>query len=750
LACQPPTLGDVLFLLGFLSAWLLWGLGWSEGSHLFELPADNPLRTHTLVAAALIVIGLAMAVVPRMFAGPRGVLPWMGGLTLGLAACGLLQPISADSASGPGAWILLAILPLLIFEGRSQDSGAKEQPDPLPTLGESLPVALGGVGLGLALTAIATPITRMLPPDGADQAIMVVTFLGLTTLSLWLLGSWLGKQEEEREASRLLICLCLGGMVCALSLRSTASLTRPSGLREVVGLVGLDVADAGTWAFDLLITVVALGPLALLSGSLLHLAHQGRMFLALLAGTGIGIAVEPLISEACTHPDAAFASSWPTIAVAGGICMALVGAIWRPQNSTILAAIFGCLALWWFAPGPAPVLKAWVRFATQPEWVVEHSVGEIALTPGHGGNPRVTLDQRALTGANVRAGIDAKILARSAKDLTFAAETPSALLVGQLDLPRSLGLIDLGFERADRTAFFHAAMPRLEKELFDQAPAGRVPGEILAPGDAWKRLQDGAYDLVLVPAIPERTPNLPLLTDLPPRTRVMAWLDGGAAVARMRLPKRILLVADGVFDLCVGVQLAGADRDEDWFTPGPAAQEPIALKRLSKRPAAWPNLYRALLLERCATGEETSDAIQPRADFLRALAAILRAQKPSSPFESRAEAFEINNKQMTDLAATVQAGASGRFVEETVFGIARVLVKKRRVEAIQEYLAPISTTWGRPLELELALAAADIESLDAQSALKHLQGFVTSDPRLESLQEAAKALLGAQEGPDGD
>jgi hypothetical protein len=272
----------------------------------------------------------------------------------------------------------------------------------------------------------------------------------------------------------------------------------------------------------------------------------------------------------------------------------------------------------------------------------------------------------------------------------------------------------------------------------------------LTPSDAWKRLQDGTYDLVIVPAVSERTPNLPLLSDLPPRTRVMAWLDGGAAVARMRLPKRILLVADGVFDLCVGVQLAGADRDEDWFTPGPAAQEPIALQRLRKRPAAWPNLYRALLLERCAAGEEASDGIQPRADFLRALATILRAQKPSSPFESRAEAFEINNHQMADLAATVQAGASGRFVEETIFGIARVLVEKRSIEAIQEYLAPISRAWGRPLELELALAAADIESLDAQSALKHLQELETSDPRLGLLREAARALLGAQEGPIGD
>lgn len=195
MACQPPTLGAVLFLLGFLSAWLLWGLGWSEGTHLFEIPADNPLRTHTLVAAALTIIGLAMAVVPRMFAGPRGALPWMGGLTLGVAACGLMQPISAASASGPGPWILLAILPLLILKGRSQAPAAREQPDPLPTLGETLPVALGGIGLGLALTAIATPITRMLPSDGADQAIMVVTFLGLTTLSLWVLGSWLGKQE---------------------------------------------------------------------------------------------------------------------------------------------------------------------------------------------------------------------------------------------------------------------------------------------------------------------------------------------------------------------------------------------------------------------------------------------------------------------------------------------------------------------------------------------------------------------------
>ena len=734
----------MLFLLGFLSAWLLWGLGWSEGGHLFELPADNPLRTHTMLAGALAIIGFAMAVVPRLFAGPRGVLPWLLGALFGLVACGLLQPISVGNGSGPGPWVLLAILPLLISKGRGQALESEDPPAPLLSLGTCLPVALGGLGLGLLLTAIATPITRMLPADGADNALMVVTFVGLTALSLWLLGAWLGRQEQEQETSRLLICLCLGGLVGALSLRSTASLTRPSGLREVVSLVGLDVSDAGTWGFDILITLVALGPLALLLGCLLHLARRGRLFLALFMGAAVGIAIEPLLTQAIAHPDASFASTWPTIAVIGGVCMALAGAIGHPQNLTIMAATCGGLALWWFAPGPAPVLKAWTRFASQPEWVVEYNVGEVAVIDGHEGSPRVTLDQRPLTGAGGREAIDALLMERSAQGLVMDRETPCALLVGQLDLPRSLGLIQLGFQRTDRTGFFSAAMPRLEGELFHHAPVGRIPGDILTPNAAWKRLQEGAYDLVVIPAIPERTAALPLLLDLESDTRVMAWLDAGAALARVQMPEQVLLVADGVFDLTVGVQLWGADREEDWFTPGPVTQNPMALQRLAQRPSTWPDLYRALMLERCALGEEDSDGAHPRADFLRSLAAILRSQEPSSPFESRAEAFEISKDQLIHLASAVRAGASGRFVKETMFGLARVLVEKRRIEAIQTLLAPISQAWGKPLELELALAAADMESLDAESALEHLEGLEGADPRIRSLREAARALQGVQ------
>ena len=91
----------------------------------------------------------------------------------------------------------------------------------------------------------------------------------------------------------------------------------------------------------------------------------------------------------------------------------------------------------------------------------------------------------------------------------------------------------------------------------------------------------------------------------------------------------------------------------------------------------------------------------------------------------------------------VHQGASGRFVQETTFGIARVLVEKRRIEGIQLHLEAVSEKWGRPIELELALAAAACESLDAESALRHLEGFDGADPRVETLREAARVLQGS-------
>lgn len=141
------------------------------------------------------------------------------------------------------------------------------------------------------------------------------------------------------------------------------------------------------------------------------------------------------------------------------------------------------------------------------------------------------------------------------------------------------------------------------------------------------------------------------------------------------------------------------------------------------------------MLERLATAG--SEEFAP---FLRALARVHRDQVPSSPFESAAEAFELAGSALEQLVATATPLQDEPFVRETLMGAAEVLVQKRRVAELLTLFEPLSQAWGRPDRLELALAAGDLEALDAERARERLERLDASDPRVAALLTAAREL----------
>lgn len=728
----------MLFLAGFLAGACLWALGWSSGGHLFEVPADDPGRTHAQAAAILALAGLAIGALPRGLDGRRSSTPLVLGLTLGLATSSLGAPLAVASGSGPGAWILVALglTPLALRAGTPYEASAATR----PAASSLLPLLLSAAALAAGTALLARGLHRALPADGADAGLVWTTFLLLASLACLVLaplargsaggGTTLG--DRPPGLAGLPWGAAAAPLGLALGLRALAQGTRPSGLRDLLQLAGLDASDAGTLGFDALLAASVLGPAALAAGCLLGCAREGRAWVALGLGAALGVLIAPHLPGTLSDGEGpvrtGLAHALVAVAIAGGIAALLQ----RPRLSPSGLAIAGTALAAWASPGLLPIPRAWVRFPVDPIRVVEGTAGQLWVEPAAEGAQRVRLDHRALTGAGGREAIDAAVLSAS-----LGTGGERVLLVGQLDLPRAAALVEAGVVLCDRTASWSELMGEVPTSEPD--PAGLLPGEVLAPAEAWRRYQDGAYDLVVAMPVEGRGAGVPLLDEPVEGCRVVAWLDPAAPVARLELGESVLLSAAGVLDFAVGVESGASEENRatavSVTAAGAPSLRPLGLERLLERPQRWVSPNRAAVLKRLA--DAGSEELAP---FLRALAQVHREQVPSSPFESAAEAFELAGAGLEQLVASATPLQHEPFVVETLMGAAEVLVQKRRIAELLTLFEPLSQAWGRPGRLELALAAGDLEALDAERALGRLEQLDASDPRVAALLNAAREL----------
>ncbi len=718
----------MLFLAGFLCGAALWALGWSSGGHLFEVPADDSARTHARAAAALLGIALVLGILPRGLDGRRSSVPVLLGLTLGLAAAGLGAPMAVASGSGPGVWLLGALLltPLALRSSPPYQPAAER-----PRAAALLPAALSSATLAAGTALLARGLHRALPADGADAAMTWTVFLILGCLGALVLAPVVAPARPERE--RLGWCAAAFPAAVALGLRALAESTRPSGLRDLLARVGLDPADAGTAAFDALLAAAVLGPAALATGTVLACAREGRSWVALGLGAALGTALAPhlpaLLAEGEGPVQTGLAQALVALALASGAAAVAAGP--RPGRG-VLAGAGAALAIW-ASPGLLPIPRAWVRFPVDPVRVVEGAAGQLWVEPAAEGAARVRLDHRALTGAGGGEELDSAVLARS-----LEGGAKRVLLVGQLDLARAAALVDHGVELCDRTGTWSLLMNRVPAARPD--PAALLPGEVLGTTEAWRRFDEGAYDLVVVMPVRERAAPVPARLAAQEGCRVVVWLDPGAPLARLELGEEVLLAAAGVRQFAVGVDLGARAASGTRAPAGAPSPRPLGLERLLERPERWPSRHRAAMLERLASACQEEPESASLAPFLEALARVHSTQLPSSPFESPAEAFELDDSALAELVAAGTPLGSEPFARETLMGAAEVLVQKRRVAQLLGLFEPLSEAWGRPARLELALAAGDLEALDGERAGERLKRLDPADPRVQTLLEALEHL----------
>ncbi len=407
------------------------------------------------------------------------------------------------------------------------------------------------------------------------------------------------------------------------------------------------------------------------------------------------------------------------------------------------------------------VLAPWRRQATLPYIHFDTPEGLLTVEgplqpPGSSPllNKMVTLERRVLVpgpegtrGDLVRTDLALGQLQQDALE----RKDKRALLVGQLTPLIARRLTDSGFAEIDRSAAWWAGMERVERELFDTLPA--PAGERLEPSAARQRIDAGRYDLVLVPQTSGDVARLAQL-DVPARTVLVVWLDGGCLAAASDLGEQLLVAALGLDQPSVALVVHGRGRAEgEPFSPqflpsGTPARAPVPVAWIAEREDLRADSARARLFARIAAAAQGT----PDEPLARGLAAVYAAQVSSSPFDTEAERFELPTEALVLLREAALARKPNGFVAQLWEWTALVLAQKRWIPQVYECVEPLAQKWAPWPALERILARADAESLEFESAWKRLDalraGEQARDPNFwlelgnveEQLERSADAI----------
>jgi hypothetical protein len=280
-------------------------------------------------------------------------------------------------------------------------------------------------------------------------------------------------------------------------------------------------------------------------------------------------------------------------------------------------------------------------------------------------------------------------------------------------------------------------MPAIEGQLF---AAGELPtGDVIGPAEAERRLESGAFDLVIAP------PTAPRGTRAPEWPReghppAVAWLYADGELAHRDLGERVLLASDGLDHLALGVH-----RGEGGGEPGISVGRPRAGRTALQVLAMWPFDRSREFLRETTARLALANRGTAYADLTQGLELHFAAQARSSPWETDAQSTEIDGAALAHLRAAALAAGEGtaeeRFLSSLWNGLARTLVEKRSIELIYKHIEPLAEALGPWPELERALAHADLEMLDPASAATHMRAVLAEEPYdLDARLTLAKAL----------
>ena len=660
--------------------------------------------------------------------GPRVRVPAL--LTGAAAGYGLHGLFLAERAAVTGWGTLALALALSVVgmgwaspreEPRAGDAGEREEspgPNPLERLG----LALAGAGAAIALESVARVLRLFGGGRPMDDTAFGLAFLGAVALGAVAFGGL--ASSGRRAPAGIPGGLALAAAACLLSVRLMSEISSYEQLDAFLRSRpwSLDLSRVGKLSGDLLIGGRVLLVPAFLLGAGLAGARDRARLVSLGIGGAAGLLLLPLAlidgtpvpAEEAGRLAAERVASGALVAAAGGL-MALAGAWKRASRPAWSGGALACgIALAVAALGPRPFvlpLSPWERFRPSAEWLADTPEGLMTLESHRGGASVVTLDRRPLTPGGAGERADEQRLRLSFELLAPQRRSGArVLLVGQLTPLRAFALRGLGAGRIDRTAVWHASMAELEALLFG---AGTPPeGDVLSPAEADDRARSGRYDLIVVPPVPGAAPRLEIESG---SARAVVWLGATSDIAGGAWGGFVLLASDGFEQLSVGVHGGGEGVHAGRPVPSPSAFHRLRLRTFERESESERAVARRLSAAAAGTATESLCA---------GLLEHLRVQVQSSPWETEAQATEISSGALAHLREAVGAltdPATRTFVRELWEGIADVLVQKREIDLIYEHLEPLAQAQSPWPALEEALAHADLEVLDPESAARRLE-----------------------------
>ena len=775
------------FALGLVLGATLSGLRTGAGQTLFEFPFPSAGSAYGTRALGLVACALALVLARRLFEAQKQATVLLLAVALGYALQGLfVQPLrSAGGLWWPGAWFVCAPLSawLLIRGSTSTPSPHDPGGGGAAELARRVALAACAAGTALALEGTARELRLLGASTSLDDTIFGSVFLALCFFGAIAFGRTLGQlgnAAQGRDWGRgraLEMSLALAAGLSLLSIRGLAGLATPTGLREFMRRYGQDSFDNGMFGYDGILAIAVWIAPAFALGAGLACARKAGEWASIALGAAAGLLFIPLrFANAASSPTGELGSSTliregVILAAAAGLLASLLRAQRRgrpegsegsggPGGPPRLAVALICAAVaaapFLIEPPEVVVGTPWTRRPSAPSFVFETGQGQISVSPGG-----MEVDIVAIAGTRVTPGLQEATADRNRilASMQLLAPDPSkpgfnVLLVGQLTPGRALTLSDLGASNIDRTASWHDAMPALEEHLFTRRGQSIPRGSILAPSEARAKL--ASYDLVIALATRSEAPLIPSIeakssdatqSDGP---IIALWIDAGLGIHRRELDRPVLLDADGVTELSVGLlyglelipgqPVGHGDEQRVAFAPGEPLDRASAWRERFVRWARREELGDYLLTDRLARANPEGSA----GKLAEGLAQHYRAQRRSSMFETPEQQIELSPQALQTLSAAYELEGPDRFGREVWMGLARTLVGQRRIELIYDHLEPLVERFAPWPALQLALAHADLESLDPQGAVERLEGLDRQGGQVEV--EALKLRVRATSG----
>ncbi len=679
---------------------------------------------------------------------------WLVAITVGYALHGLVLANVWSPAGHVSLWIagIVASAAVILARPARRDptAAADDAIEPTPFLA-MIGIATAAAGVAISVEASARHVRLFGAGLAQDDSVFgTVLLLGIVIGSAAF--GWVARAPKMRGlAVPITLSAAAAGGYAALRVITSAATTR--GLDVYLRSYGLDTSLHGTLVYDALISASCFVVPALFIGTALAGVRAREELFSALLGAAIGIFVVPSLFDV----NAATADTDKLLFSAQLIPLALLVAVSGAVLAILAVSVRGAVARWTgvaFALAPCAlllvvtvrpqfVISPWQSRLIMPFLARDTPEGFLTVEPSRGGVNVATLDRRNLTPGTDAVEADARRLMLAIEALPPARRMKGAirvLLIGQLTPPRAIVLGDSNTTRIDRSAVWWPSMAAIEQQMFGATPL--PDGEIVAPAEARRRIERGDYDLVVVPSIAGDAP-VPTSLRAPESTVVVAWLGCDEPLPRQSIGERVVFFANGLDDPCVGVTLHAFTEGSSLRTlaVGESRAAPIPLRRL---------LLRTFDREcdgRASAAERLRDAARggPDEDLTAGLAIFYRAQVHSSPYESTEQQVELPAEALEHFERSALARTPDVFERRLWEELGRVLVGKRWIEEIYRYVAPIAERHAPWPMLEHVLARADIESLDAESAIARLKKLTELEPgRFEHWYFLAEALTQAK------